>query len=135
MPFAEALDQTGLPWCRNPARIGYGIELITVGSTQKFYPDFLIWTNKRVICLDTKGAHLVRETSGRKLLHIRKKEDAPRYLDVQFVSKGKWSNDLDQEAPDGYTRWGLNDEGKIKARHFEGLDELLADLTADPADE
>ena len=135
LPFAEALDRTGLPWCRNPSRSGYGIDLVTVGNTQKFYPDFLVWTDKRVVCIDTKGAHLVRETAGRKLLNIRKKQGASRHLDVQFVSKGKWNNDLFQEAPDGYTRWGLNDEGKVKARYFDGLDELLADLTADPNDE
>lgn len=134
MPFAEALDKIGLPWCRNPARTGYGIDLVTVGNTQKFYPDFLIWTEKRVICVDTKGGHLVRETAGRKLLNIRSKPGASRYLDIQFVSKGKWNNTLEQEAPDGYTNWGLNDEGKLKAWHFDGLDQLLADLTADPAD-
>jgi type III restriction enzyme len=131
LPFAEALDRTGLPWCRNPSRIGYGIDLVAVGATQRFYPDFLIWTSRRVICVDTKGAHLIREAAGRKLLHIRAKQGAERSLEVQFVSKGKFNNDLEQEGPDGYTRWGLNDEGKLKAKHFDGLGGLLADLTAE----
>lgn len=131
LPFAEALDNTGLTWCRNPSRTGYGIELVAIGNTQKFYPDFLVWTSKRVICIDTKGGFLVRESAGRKLLLIRRKDGAELSLDVQFISRGKWSNDLNEEAPDGYTRWGLNDEGKVKARFFDGLDPLLADLTAE----
>lgn len=131
MPFAEALDHTGLPWCRNPPRTGYGIELVAIGNTQRFYPDFLVWTTKRVICLDTKGGHLVREAAGRKLLFIRPREGADRSLDIQFVSSGKWNNDLDQEGPDGFTRWGLNDQGKLRARFFESLNDLLADVTAE----
>lgn len=129
LPFAEALDRTGLPWARNPSRTGYGIDLVTVGPTQRFYPDFLVWTSRRVICVDTKGAHLIRETAGRKLLHIRPKVGADRSLDVHFVSKGKLNSELEQEASDGFTRWGLNDEGKIKAKHSDGLDELLVALT------
>jgi len=45
------------------------------------------------------------------------------------VSKGKLNSELEQEASDGFTRWGLNDEGKIKAKHSDGLDELLVALT------
>lgn len=131
LPFAEALDRTGLPWCRNPSRVGYGIDLVAVGATQRFYPDFLIWTKHRVICIDTKGSHLIREAAGRKLLTIRAKQGAERSLEVQFVSKGKLNNELEQEGPDGYTRWGLNDQGKVKARHSEGLDLLLAEVTAE----
>jgi type III restriction enzyme len=129
--FAEALDRTGLPWCRNPPRIGYGIPLVAVGETDKFYPDFLVWTVHRVICVDTKGGHLVREAAGRKLLHIRAKAGAERSLDVQFVSEGTWNAELLRESTDGYTRWGLNDEGKLKVKPFESLDKLLADLTAE----
>jgi type III restriction enzyme len=131
LKFAEALDSTGVPWCRNPPRSGYGIPLVAVGETDKFYPDFLIWTSNRVICIDTKGGHLVREAAGRKLLHIKAKPGAERSLDVQFVSEGKWNNELFKESPDGYTQWGLNDEGKLKAKHFDGLDKLLTTLTTE----
>lgn len=129
--FAEALDRTGLAWCRNPSRSGYGIPLVAVGETEKFYPDFLVWTSRRVLCIDTKGGHLVRETAGRKLLHIKAKARADRSLDIQFVSEGKWSSELLKVSPDGYTQWGLNDEGKLKVKHFESLDKLLAALTAE----
>ena len=43
--FAQALDDFGLRWARNPERTGYGISLITAGPTRNFYPDFLLWTD------------------------------------------------------------------------------------------
>ncbi|MET3803972.1 type III restriction enzyme [Nakamurella sp. UYEF19] len=131
LPFARAVDQTGLTWCRNPSRVGYGLPLVAIGATSNFYPDFLIWTDTRVICVDTKGGHLVRETAGRKLLHIQPHPEAARRLDIQFVTDGFWDHDLVNQGPDGYTRWGLNDEGKLKAKHFDSLAELVEALTRD----
>ena len=46
LAFAKALDETGYDWCRNPARSGYGIPLITLGATRNFYPDFLVWVDE-----------------------------------------------------------------------------------------
>jgi len=129
-PFAEAVDQTGLTWCRNPPRSGYGIPLTSVGATQAFYPDFLIWTAERVICVDTKGHHLIRETAARKLLRIKHSGEGRR-LDVQFVSEGKFDDDLELRDPDGFTYWGLGDDGKVQARHYESLDELVKQLSDD----
>lgn len=131
LPFAEALDRTGFPWCRNPSRIGYGIDLVSVGPTAKFYPDFIVWTDARVVLVDTKGAHLVAETAGRKLLYIRSKPGAERTLDVQFVSKGHWSDRLQNVGPDGHTLWGLNSQGDLVARHFDELEELITRLVID----
>lgn len=131
LPFAEALDKTGAKWARNPPRVGFGIDLVTVGATQRFYPDFLVWTGTRVVCVDTKGGHLVREAAGRKLLNIKKKSLIGPALDVQFVSRGKLNAGLEQEGPDGFTLWGLSDEGKLKASHFGSLDPLLAALLND----
>lgn len=130
-PFATALDNAGLPWCRNPSRIGYGIPLVAVGSTDNFYPDFLVWTKKRVVCIDTKGGHLVAEAAGRKLLLIRPRSDIKRSLDVQFVTEGRLNQDLQKESPEGFTQWGLNDMAQLKAQHFESLDELVAHLLKD----
>lgn len=128
--FAESIDRTGLLWSRNPARSGYGIPLISVGPTDNFYPDFLVWTEERVVCVDTKGGHLVRETAARKLLLIGGASLSPR-LDVQFVSEGKYGQDLQHEGPDGYSRWGLADDGSIRTVHFESMDELVEALTDD----
>ena len=70
-PFANELDKSGLTWARNPSRSGYGIPLVSVGPTARFYPDFLIWTRDRVLCVDTKGPHLVDQTARRKLLTVK----------------------------------------------------------------
>ena len=51
--FAEAIDATGLAWCRNPSRVGYGVPLITLGKTTTFYPDFLVWKGDTVFAIDT----------------------------------------------------------------------------------
>lgn len=129
-PFADALDKTGLTWARNPPRSGFGIPLVSVGPTSNFYPDFLVWTQERVICVDTKGPHLVHETARRKLLRIRPASGGPR-LDVQFVSSGKYNDNLDQKSTSGYTCWGLGDDGTIKAVNFEELDAVVTYLVDD----
>lgn len=128
--FADALDQSGYRWCRNPPRSGYGIPLITAGQNDKFYPDFIIWTEKRVICVDTKGHHLIRETAARKLLHIRTNGEAP-WLDIQFVSEGTYDDNLEYKDSDGYTYWSLRDDARIAARHYDDLDELVIHLLDD----
>jgi type III restriction enzyme len=129
-PFADAIDQTGLPWARNPARSGYGIPLISVGPTSNFYPDFLVWTAERVICVDTKGPHLVHETARRKLLRIRPAADGPR-LDVQFVSKGTYDDSLEQRNISGYTSWGMGDDGTIQTHGFEDMEAVVKHLIDD----
>ena len=129
-PFADAIDQTGLAWARNPARSGYGIPLISVGPTSNFYPDFLVWTAERVICVDTKGPHLVHETARRKLLRIRAAADGPR-LDVQFVSKGTYDDSLEQKNLSGYTSWGMGDDGTIQTHGFEDMEAVVKHLIDD----
>lgn len=129
-PFAEAVDATGATWCRNPDRTGYGIPLVSVGPTSFFYPDFLIWTDERVVCIDTKGQHLVRETAARKLLNVAPSAEGPR-LDIQFVSEGRYDDNLELKDPDGYTYWGLASDGTITATHYEDLAELVTYLLDD----
>lgn len=129
-PFADAIDKTGLTWARNPSRSGYGIPLISVGPTANFYPDFLIWTDERVICVDTKGAHLVHETARRKLLRIRPAKNGPR-LDVQFVSNGKYDDTLEQKHTGGFTCWGLGDDGTIQSVHHNDMESVVKYLVQD----
>jgi type III restriction enzyme len=129
-PFADGIDETGLTWARNPARSGYGIPLISVGPTINFYPDFLVWTDERVICVDTKGPHLVHETARRKLLRIRPARDGLR-LDVQFVSMGKYDDKMEQRHTGGYTCWGMSDDGTIQAVAFDGMRLVIQHLVDD----
>ncbi|MEG7978756.1 MAG: hypothetical protein NY202_02405 [Mollicutes bacterium UO1] len=82
--FARALDKFGFKWCRNPARTGYSIPLISLGSTRNFYPDFLIFLPHKIIAVDTSGEHLIKDKIDRKLLNINAS------LQVCFISQGKW---------------------------------------------
>lgn len=122
--FARCLDDTGIVWARNPARSGYGIPLITPGPTTMFYPDFIFWTDDRVVCVDTKGAHLVQETARRKLLRVNYAGEGPR-LDIRFVSTGRYNDDLELRDRDGHTSWSLADDGRFVANHYEELSDLI----------
>jgi len=90
----------------------------------------LVWTKERVICVDTKGPHLVHETARRKLLRIRPATNGPR-LDVQFVSKGKYDDNLEQKHTGGYTCWGMGDDGTIQSVTFEDMDAAVKHLVDD----
>ena len=129
-PFADALDKVDLVWARNPSRTGYGIPLISIGPTSNFYPDFLIWTEERVLCVDTKGPQLVDSTARRKLLNIKPGKEGRR-LDIQFVSEGKYDDELTRRDSDGYTYWGLADDGALNAVHFDEMDALIKHLVTD----
>lgn len=123
--FAYALDALGLPWCRNNPRTGYGIPLITTGPTVTFYPDFLLWVGDLVLCLETKGEHLIANDSGRKLLSIVPNERTSARVEVRMISKGKWDSDNQPAGNDGYTLWGLTNGQKLKHEHFEDLPTLV----------
>ncbi len=128
--FAGATDKTGLTWARNPVRSGYKIPLITVGPTSYFYPDFLVWTAKRVVLVDTKSEHLIRETAARKMLRINSPEAGPR-LDVQFVSVGHYDDALNQTSREGCTAWGISDDATVNVLSFDDHESLIAYMTND----
>jgi type III restriction enzyme len=126
--FAQVLDRTGKTWCRNPARTGYGIPLITLGTTSKFYPDFLIWHDDQVIAVDTKGEHLLLEAAGRKLLNVRPHKQATITLSIRFVSKGKFNESVEQLDREGFTLWSRREDGTLRAEHHESMSEIVAAL-------
>jgi len=122
---AESLDLTGKTWARNLPTVGYGIELPSPGPTSAFYPDFLVWDSNAVICLETKGAHLMSEAIDRKLLNIRNRHDVPDVL-VRFISEGKWSSQPHQQVhTDGYTLWKIDASGQRKATHYDEMDDVV----------
>ena len=88
LAFAKALDKTKRVWCRNPSQGGFGIPLLDRGNTRTFNPDFLAWTEKTVVAIDTKGDHLITEDAGRKLFFIEKVEDGPELV-IRLVTKGR----------------------------------------------
>jgi len=113
LQFAEELDNTKLAWCRNPSRIGFGIPLLSVGRTSEFYPDFLVWKDDDVYALDTTGEQLLMEKTWRKLLAIDPSKDVVGKLFVRLISEGKWNDQVEKTAKDGYTIWRLREDRKI----------------------
>ena len=37
--------------------------LLSEGDTASFYPDFIVWKEDLIYCLDTKGGHLLTDGS------------------------------------------------------------------------
>ncbi len=128
--FARALDETGVDWCRNAPRVGYGIPLVSLGATENFYPDFLAWKGNAVILIDTKGDHLIKEAVARKLLNIGKPDESKVSLAVRFISKGQWRKDVVRESATGYTVWGLNAANELKVWHAPDIKDVVARVLA-----
>lgn len=127
-PFAEALDRLGQRWSRNPSRSGYGIPLITPGTTSNFYPDFFVWMDSCVYAIDTTGGHLLQEKAARKLLTIQVPGDVESRLVIRFVSEGRWRAlpHVVQEDTEGYTVWELSPNQERKAIHLDDIDSAVA---------
>jgi type III restriction enzyme len=123
--FAFALDAVGYKWCRNLPRTGYGIPLITLGPTNYFYPDFLVWKDDDVFALDTKGGHLLAEAATRKLLRIDRGNSKTR-LFVRLISEGRWSVSADRIDDEGFTIWGVKQDGSRRATQVEDLEDAVA---------
>lgn len=105
--FAKGVDRSRRVWCRNPSAGGYKIPLLS-GDTRNFFPDFLVWVDKDVIAIDTKGDHLIQADAGRKLLNIEK-DDGVGVL-VRLVTEGEWDTQFHKRpASIGYTVWKLKD--------------------------
>lgn len=126
--FALAIDAAGVTWARNPARTGYGIPLITVGATSSFYPDFLVWDTDVVYAVDTKGAHLLREAAGRKLLNVTAAQSVSSRLEIRFVSAGTFDRDINQLDRSGYTLWARREDGTLRADVHSEMPEVVAAL-------
>lgn len=100
LAFAHALDVSGLTWVRNPSRVGYGIPLARpAGSSSTFYPDFIVWDEKKVVFLETKGRHLWENFVQEKLKElppgfdlIGVTEQAGAYQAVKMVNGRAYSS-------------------------------------------
>jgi type III restriction enzyme len=125
LAFAQALDKHGAPWCRNPARTGYGIPLPSPGTTATFYPDFVVWDGDDVFVIDTKGAHILAEAVARKLLWIDAPRNSTTRLFVRLVSEGTWSASAEQTSADGFTVWGMKPGGERTAKHYDSLEKVV----------
>ena len=127
---AREIDATGHSWCRNPSRSGYGIPLITIGRTRTFYPDFLVWTGEEgdsdVFAVDTTGAHLLGDKTGRKMLAVRPPRGSDKELIVRFISRGRQDAQLTNLDDQGYTVWGRRAaDASLRLHHTTDLHEAV----------
>jgi type III restriction enzyme len=135
LPFAHAIDKTGLKWYRNPAssKSGYSIPLISIGPTRNFYPDFLVWKGKDVYAIDTTGEHLLHEKTGRKLLSIEPAKATGGRLIVRLISEGRWNDEVEREDSAGYTVWGRKQDNNLRTIHVDSPETAIKRaLTRDP---
>lgn len=122
LPFAQALDETGLVWHRNPSNGGFHIPLLSDGDTASFFPDFILWKGDKIFCLDTKGSHLLTDAVARKLFDIQ--EDGKTRIQVRFITQGKQTEIRGKIVNGGYTIWKAKN-GSPAAIHFDDLQKAI----------
>lgn len=130
--FARVLDETGLTWARNRSQTGYKIPLVSLGQTVWFFPDFIIWTGDAVICVDTKGEHLIEGDARRKLLAIKPHRKVPITVQVKFVTTGTWKADGTPDGKDGFSVWELGNGRELKALPYDDLEALVKTFITTP---
>lgn len=121
--FAQAIDKTQRVWFRNPSRGLFEIPLLASGGTKNFNPDFIVWVDKTIFVIDTKGDHLIKEDAGRKLFFIEKLGIGPD-LFVRLVTRGTWNDAIEKIDNLGYTVWSLRN-GKPHPTSAENVNEAV----------
>ncbi|PWK13108.1 DEAD/DEAH box helicase family protein [Tumebacillus permanentifrigoris] len=121
---ADALDDLGYDWMRNPSKGGYMIPLVEFGAHQNFCPDFLVWTDDGVVAIDPKGDHLIQEDALIKLFDIPSLQPGPE-LKVRLITRGEWSAaSRKSQSPHGFTVW-TQKEGRVHTVTCESLEVAL----------
>lgn len=132
LEIAEALDGTGLSWCRNPSKTGYGIPIPEIGEgTTNFYPDFILWTDKCLWAIDPKGAHLINDAIFSKLMGISDINEIPLKIRVALVLHGNYilgpNGRPMQQGKEGCTLIYKRNVG-VRAKYFSSAAALVKDL-------
>jgi type III restriction enzyme len=93
---------------------GYSIPLLDKGESRRFFPDFLVWKDKKIVAIDPKGGFLLQTEAGRKLLAIRDEKGQQRIL-VRFITDGTWSAEtMKQTSSSGFSVWRMTTTGQIR---------------------
>jgi type III restriction enzyme len=121
--FAEALDKQKKVWFRNPSRGLFEVPLLSKGGSKNFNPDFLVWADKAIIAIDTKGDHLIVEDAGRKLFHINKIGKGPDVI-IRLITRGKWDEKIQKTDSTGFTVWSLKN-GKPHPLHAANVNDAV----------
>lgn len=119
MRFAKALDKTQRVWARNPRNSGFYIPLLDITSSATYWPDFLVWVDKAVVAIDTKGHHLLAEASVNKLFDIDTLGE-PAKLVLRLISQGESealpSGQINHLGKAGFTVWSWAN-GRLRGIH------------------
>lgn len=121
--FARTLDKTQRVWFRNSSKGLFEIPILAFGRSKTFNPDFIVWADKALFAIDTKGDHLIFEDAGRKLFSIKKIGSGPD-LFIRLITHGKWNDSIEKVSGIGYSVW-LMKNGKPRPHHTEGLGEAV----------
>lgn len=124
LSFAQALDNSGFTWHRNPSNGGFQIPLLSEGDTASFYPDFIVWKGNLVYCLDTKGSHLLSDAVARKLFDI--KDGNKDKIHVRFITEGKQTVLRGKPIKTGFTVWKMK-SGNPTPIHVDDLKKAVAE--------
>jgi type III restriction enzyme len=121
---AKAIDNLGWCWYRNPSNGGLRLPLLVPGKTRGFDPDFVIWTDTVTWLVDPKGANLIKEAAGRKLLSV---ESVAGQLPVKvcLITQGKWSQNFEQLTQDGVSAWRLRSGNVNRPEWYPDFGDLL----------
>lgn len=123
--IAQAIDATGLTWCRNPENGGWSIPMLDTAGTFNFYPDFLVWRGRDIIAVDPKGKHLIEGSAWRKVLSIQKGPKGPRIL-ARLIVEDEWSDEPKRQAKGGYTVFSWNfTMGKLAVKHCDTVQKAV----------
>lgn len=97
---------------------------MTPGDTGSFRPDFIVWSGKKVFCLDTKGKHLLSEAVARKLFDVYDPETELPALHVRLISKGKQDALGAKATGNGYTVWKMKN-GAVVPLHVSTIGDAV----------
>lgn len=121
--FAAALDKKKKPWMRNPSG-GYWLPLLSEKG-RKFSPDFLVWLDKEIIAIDTKGEHLIENEADRKLLLLTN-DGKGANLHIRLVTEGEWDENFHMKPGSrGMTVW-VSKHGRPWPTHYATPEEAVS---------
>ncbi|MDR1938560.1 MAG: DEAD/DEAH box helicase family protein [Tannerellaceae bacterium] len=124
LEFANELDRSKKTWFRNPKQGCFSIPLLDKGDTNNFNPDFIVWNNRKIIAIDTKGEHLIAKDAARKLFSLKKYGKGADLI-IRLVTHGEWENEREQTKKDGYTVWEIKN-GRVIGHYVLSLKDCVA---------
>jgi type III restriction enzyme len=94
---------------------------LDLAASSTYWPDFLVWVDKSVIAIDTKGDHLLTDATINKLFDIDTLGE-PAKIVLRLVSAGESqvtaTGQINKLSNAGYTVWSWKN-GKLHGQSAE----------------